>query len=87
MFFREIALLVTLLVVSAAQAQETSMVPVIVDGQTVHLEVRSTSPRRNKGANSCLQSRFYWEWQRPEPLYEGRGLPTAGTILRAAWLG
>ena len=44
MFFREIALLVTLLVVSAAQAQETSMVPVMVDGQTVHLEMRIYKP-------------------------------------------
>jgi pimeloyl-ACP methyl ester carboxylesterase len=44
MFLRVIALLVTLLVVSAAQAQETSMVPVMVDGQTVHLEMRIYKP-------------------------------------------
>jgi hypothetical protein len=44
MFLRVIALLVTLLVVSAAPAQETSMVPVMVDGQTVHLEMRIYKP-------------------------------------------
>jgi pimeloyl-ACP methyl ester carboxylesterase len=44
MCFRVIALLMTLLGVRAAQAQETSMVPVMVDGQTVHLEMRIYKP-------------------------------------------
>jgi hypothetical protein len=44
MFFRVITLLVTLLVLSAAQAQEISMVPVMVDGQTVHLAMRIYQP-------------------------------------------
>ncbi len=42
--FRVVLLLVTLPVVSLARAQETSMVPVMVDGQSVRLEMRIYKP-------------------------------------------
>jgi hypothetical protein len=42
MFSRVWVLLVLLLPCAATQAQETSMVPVIVDGETVRLEMRIT---------------------------------------------
>ena len=41
---RVVLLLVTLLVVSLARAQDTSMVPVVVDGQSVRLEMRIYKP-------------------------------------------
>src|SRR5882724_12927438 len=44
MFSRAWILLVPLLLWTAARAQETSMVPVIVDGQTVRLEMRIYKP-------------------------------------------
>jgi dienelactone hydrolase len=43
-WFRVALLLVTLLVVSPARAQETIMVPVMVDGQSVRLEMRIYKP-------------------------------------------
>ena len=54
MFFRVITLLVTLLVVSAAQAQEISMVPVIVDGQTEHLAMRIYQPSTDSKAPTLV---------------------------------
>jgi poly(3-hydroxybutyrate) depolymerase len=42
--FRVVLLLVTLLVVSVAQAQETNMLPVMLDGQSVRLEMRIYKP-------------------------------------------
>jgi len=42
--FRVVLFLVTLLVVSPARAQETSMVPVMVDEQSVRLEMRIYKP-------------------------------------------
>ncbi len=44
MMSRAWVLLVSLLLVSAARAQETSLVPVTVDGQTVRLEMRIYKP-------------------------------------------
>ncbi len=41
---RVVLLLVTLLVVSLARAQDTSMVPVVVNGQSVRLEMRIYKP-------------------------------------------
>src|SRR5687768_1565412 len=46
MFSRAWVLLVLLLPCAATRAQETSMVPVIVDGQTVRLEMRIYKPAR-----------------------------------------
>ena len=46
MFSRVWVLLVLLLPLAAARAQETSMVPVVVDGQTVRLEMRIHKPAR-----------------------------------------
>lgn len=46
MFSRVWVLLVLLLPCAATWAQETSMVPVIVDGQTVRLELRIYKPAR-----------------------------------------
>src|SRR5262245_32032658 len=54
MFFRVIALLVTLLVVRAAQTQEISMVPVMVDGQTVHLAMRIYKPSTDAKAPTLV---------------------------------
>ena len=44
MFFRVIALLVTLFIVGSTRAQDTTMVPVVVDGQRVRLEIRIYKP-------------------------------------------
>jgi hypothetical protein len=44
MCFCVIALLMTPLGVRTAQVQETTMVPVMIDGQTVHLEIRIYKP-------------------------------------------
>jgi predicted acyl esterase len=46
MFFRVIAFLVTLFIVSSTRAQDTTMVPVVVDGQRVRLEIRIYKPSR-----------------------------------------
>lgn len=43
-FLHVIALLASLFIVSAARAQGTSMVPVVVDGQNVRLEMRIYKP-------------------------------------------